>query len=400
MTHVSGVSGALLRSSIVTFRIEDRAHQMNKNVNLREAQSEDIPGIWSVCSGLIDAFNYFTYEDFYEVCLYRWERNPFRSDEVFGWVLEDGDKIVGFLGLIPMKFKIGSRVVPAVAATTWAVDPRYRAHSLLLYKAFLSLGKKSLLLSTTPSPESSKIIERFKMQKIPLPYFDKRFIWFVKAWYPASWWIKKFKHKSVFVRLFLNGLTLFPIAGLLRLLSMKHRKVEFKCEPLPVERVHVFTDEYDDFWHAQKQGYGITAVRTKEFLNWRHIEMPKILGENYVFACRVDGKLRGYIALYRRVNPQKIAYHFKVTDIFYDVKETGVLWNLLNYTYEFVRKNKGNIYEMDGFSRVVMNEAMKQNPFVKTASTWSYWYKAPGGIGDICSVEDWWPSGIDGDRNM
>ncbi len=375
---------------------------MKNPVRLRVAQIEDISRIWPLCFKLIDAFNYFTYEDFYEVCLYRWLKNPFKEKEVFGWVIENGEKdVVGFFGLIPMEVKVGDMILQASAGTTWAVAPQYRAYSLLLYKAFLSWGVKNLILSTTPSPASSRINEQFKMQRIPLPYFDKRFIWFIKTLDTASWWINKFKDKNLFTRFILNDITLFPISALLKIWSLRHRKVEFKCDPLPIERIEVFTDEYDDFWHTNKHNYDITVVRTKDFLNWRHIEMPKILGENYVFACRVNGKLKGYITLHRRINPQKIPYHFKVTDIFYDVTNTDVLYNLINHAFKFAKNNNGNIFEIDDFSLRIINEAMKQNPFVKTAITWSYWYKAPTKeIEDICSTKEWWPSGIDGDRNI
>src|SRR5437879_13038981 len=63
-----------------------------------------------------------------------------------------------------------------------------------------------------------------------------------------------------------TNFTRIPFAGRLGL--------RFRCPRLSVEQVSVFGDEFDELWGSNKHSYGVTAVRDKTSLNWRHQRLP------------------------------------------------------------------------------------------------------------------------------
>lgn len=85
-----------------------------------------------------------------------WDANPFRSQTAErGWVLRtrvDGE-LAGFLGLIPTCYAVEGDPMPAVAPTTWVVDPRHRASAILLGRCLLRLQGRVFIISTTGRKE-------------------------------------------------------------------------------------------------------------------------------------------------------------------------------------------------------------------------------------------------------
>lgn len=372
---------------------------------LREAQLEDMTGIWNLCSRLFDEFRGSSYQDFYDLCIHRWRDNPARAPEhLFGWVLETtGKEIVGFLGLVPMKFKVGDRYVTAASGTTWAIDLPYRSCSFDLYKQYMSWGDGNLLLDTTAGEIANKFHTHLKlgMNKIPLDDFGKTFQWVLK---PEALAARKFKGLAASGRAprFMNNLLAVKLAGFFGYIRFfGNNDIKFACAKLPVERVESFTDEFDRLWEDSKSDYDITMVRDKEFLNWRHIKTPKIVGRSFAFACRDNGRLIGYIAIIKRGYANAGPGHFIVTDIFYPLGRPEVMFNLMNCAFGFAKDKGASTFEVSGFNPVVMERMRSQRPRIFNSSNWTYWYKAPKNeILDRCRKMTWWPSGVDGDLNL
>ncbi len=374
-------------------------------VILREARLEDIPGIWKLCSRLFDEFRGSLYQDFYDLCVHRWRDNPARTlEHVFGWVLETPDKtIAGFLGLVPMRVKIADKYVTAASGTSWAVDWPYRPHSLYLYKQFMSWGDKNLLFDTTAGEIANKFHTHLKlgMNKIPLADFGETFQWILRPEALVERKLKELAAKKKAPRLIYCPPAVKLGAFFGRLRFLRNSRIRFKCAKLPVEPISYFTDEFDRFWEDNKRDYGITIVRNKEFLNWRHIKTPKLAGKSFVFACRDKGHLAGYIAIMKRGYANSMPGHFVVTDIFYPLRRGEVIYNLINHAFSFAKDNGAGVFEISGFNPIIMNETRDQRPRIFHSSNWRYWYKAPTGETlEACRAGAWWPSGVDGDLNL
>jgi hypothetical protein len=91
-----------------------------------------------------------------------WDENPFASAHPCrGWVLREGDQLAGYLGVIPSLYEYGSDArVPALAATSFAIDEGHRHAALAMAAQYQKLGDECLLVDTTPSPQVRAMLKR------------------------------------------------------------------------------------------------------------------------------------------------------------------------------------------------------------------------------------------------
>lgn len=89
-----------------------------------------------------------------------WDDNPFAHVHACrGWVLRDGDRLTGYLGAIPTLYEdAGGNPVPALIATSWAVEEAHRNAALPMGMMLQRQGRALTMVDTTPSPEVQKLL--------------------------------------------------------------------------------------------------------------------------------------------------------------------------------------------------------------------------------------------------
>ena len=96
-----------------------------------------------------------------------WEDNPaFHPAWERGWVIDDGEKLVGFLGSVPRRMAVDGQVALSANATTWWVAPEHRKQSLSLLSRFTA-QKAAGHFNTTGSATTNKLMEAFGY--VPFP---------------------------------------------------------------------------------------------------------------------------------------------------------------------------------------------------------------------------------------
>ena len=372
---------------------------MKEGVELRVASLDDMRQIWRLCSRHFGEYRGSTAEEFESLCHHRWLNNPARTDaHVLGWVLENEDRrIVGFLGSVPQRFKIGERIEYGASGTSWCVDPPYRACSLELYKKNLAWGDRHFLLDTTAGKLASRLHQTLKlgMRPIPVSQFGQRFFWVMKPHRLLDWRIKK------------GRLLKFPVffhmlSGVLYLRFIRNRKLHFKTKLLRVTAMDDFTDEFEAFWENNKQDFPVTLVRDKAFLKWRYQDVPVLGGRFFTFCCREnDGKLMGYVVVHHKGYRNRKEGHYLSADLFYQRDRQDVFLNLMNAAFQFVKNQGGAVLEISGFHSEVMRVLRRQRPWIRKFPEPPYWYKAENNVfTGIGQSEAWWPSAVDGDLNI
>lgn len=374
-------------------------------VTLREARFDenDLREIWDLQRRLFVRNQSCSLTDFVRMCRHKWLDNPARTpDHVLGWVLESAkDGIVGFVGLVPVRMKIGSKELVGASGTMFVVSPAYRAYSLSLYKRFLGWGERHFLVDTASNKVGNKL-NALGMTKIPVANFDHYFYWPIRPEVAVKWRLDNSAWRN-----WLSLAARAPFSWLLKAVARVrfagHRRLRFPGATLPVESVKEFTDEFTQFWEDHKNEYGITMVRDRTYLQWRHLEAPPISGTTHVFACRDHGCLRGYLAMLE-LNPEEglcSPGRFRVTDVFYDRSRPDALYSLMNHAFEFATARGCSVFEVAGVSRELADMLQAQRPYARQAESWTYWYKAPTQeLAEACQREVWWPSGSDGDANF
>ena len=111
----------------------------DKKIIIREVLKKDLPLLADYLSEV--ALPKYSSEKYIRRFNFWWLKNPaFSKDDSYGWIIVDNFKkkqIKGFLGNIPVDYKIDGKVYHTVSASTWVVDPEYRKYSIYLYFSYL-----------------------------------------------------------------------------------------------------------------------------------------------------------------------------------------------------------------------------------------------------------------------
>ena len=112
---------------------------------------------------LIEAFGIesVSREDWVQLLSKHW----FPDHNHFGYVLKEGDQVVGFLGAFFSERNIGGKQFSFCNLFCWQVLEDYRKESLLLLRPVLNVPDM-IITSLTPSEVASVIFERFKFKKL------------------------------------------------------------------------------------------------------------------------------------------------------------------------------------------------------------------------------------------
>ncbi len=384
---------------------ELRTEGVDAEIGLREAQwnAADLQGIWGLSRQAFPLFRLCSFQEFFDLWQHRWIENPARTAEhVFGWVLESGQEgIVGYLGLVPVRFKIGDQEVVGGTPHSWAVKRAHATQGLNLYKQMVAWGDRHLLIQSTAGAVVSNLNSRinFGFQKIPVQGFDRRFLWLIRPEIPALWKLQQSPDTAWCARAPVGR---WLVTAAARGRYFRHRRIDFKTAGLPVEPVAEFTDEFAQLWEEIKDQYGVTTVRDLAFLRWRHLKVPPVFRTTHVLACRERGRLRGYLALTEPLRSDGYSPNrWQVTDLFYDRTRPDVCASLMNRAFALAQSRGCALFEVSQVGRELAALMESQHPLVKQAETWNYWYKAPSPeLTDLCQREVWWPSGVDGDSNL
>jgi hypothetical protein len=96
------------------------------------------------------------------------------QNDHFGWVLVDGDDIVGFVSTILSERTIRGEAVRLCNTSSWIVKPKYRAHSLALHANVIA-DKSVTVTNLSPTAQVLKLLEKMgftlmdKSERIILP---------------------------------------------------------------------------------------------------------------------------------------------------------------------------------------------------------------------------------------
>jgi acetoacetyl-CoA synthetase len=101
------------------------------------------------------------------------------QNDHFGWVLVDGDNVVGFVSTILSERTIRGETVRLCNTSSWIVKPEYRAHSLALHAKVIA-DKSITVTNLSPTAHVLKLLEKLgfslmdKSERIILPVVTAR----------------------------------------------------------------------------------------------------------------------------------------------------------------------------------------------------------------------------------
>ncbi|MEM7417564.1 MAG: hypothetical protein AAF389_18895 [Gemmatimonadota bacterium] len=226
-----------------------------------------------------------------------WDRNPAASKVPHGWVLEADGRIVGFLGLIPVRFQLQGESTVAFSGTTWRVCEEHRAHSLRLMYAAIQGTEDHVLFNSTPIPQVRPILQRLGFSLIPRDLSSAEHM-------PAGLLLA---NPSSAIARRLGGSV--PARALSTVAGpwvgwYQGAKLRFSGrDRFEVERIDSVGDEFDRLWERDRARWPTTMDRSRASLDW-YCNAPG--GDKVLVAVRRDGELVGSVIYWLRGEDRRL----------------------------------------------------------------------------------------------
>jgi hypothetical protein len=145
-------------------------------ITLREVEDRDIPPL---AEFLPKGFAHTNTEFWLRRFDLWWTQNPAWTPRIpRGWVLDDGTKLVGFIGNIPVTFLVRGEKRIGAASSSWYVDPSVRGlYSIRLFNEFMKQKSASLFLFKAEEEYVMNFLTKYKFEEYILPASQKEYVY-------------------------------------------------------------------------------------------------------------------------------------------------------------------------------------------------------------------------------
>ena len=237
-------------------------------------------------------------ETFFE---WQYRCNPYVEDYAF-FLLEQDEKLYGYIGLVPLDYKIGGQTVRLNMYANLLVDEHVRGFGLgtLLIKRAMQEGSPAAISGYTPKS---------------FPIYQKLGDWMALGNF--------YRYVHVFNSEAVKKL-LPPDIAKQGVILNKGSEGDYgeESRELVFESITTFDASFDEFWNRVRNRYAITVKRTRAYMSWRYADHPYLKYEMRL--AKKDDQTVGCV-VYRveRVNDFSIA---RIVDFVSDEQaEVGVL---------------------------------------------------------------------------
>ena len=199
---------------------------------------------------------------------WEFERNPNQRDDLpFTWLLEDGPRVVGNFGMIPVQVKIGEQTAQAYDGIDLCLHPEYQGQGLAnpLADAFMDSAHGQFPFVTAPVPVTTHLLVQ-------------------------------------------RGGTLIG-GGTEEILWIYESGVgnaESRVPNRRVAEIRGFDESHDELWRRVSPAYPLLIVRDSRYLNWRYRDYPG--GRPVLLESRDDAGVLGGFAVFQSDRAEDRAY--------------------------------------------------------------------------------------------
>jgi GNAT superfamily N-acetyltransferase len=264
---------------------------------------------------------------------WRYKENPAGIGKIV--LADDGGKTVGHGALIPIKMKVGTEIVTAYISADSVTHPGYRRQGI-----FETLDREKRVEA---AKDGNYIAYRFP-NKVSYQGAMK------SGWSEVcrlKTFIKPLKLENPLKIYFSNRFLrkFFAAIGNFIIFVLYRTKKPPKVSGLTIGRISSFDDRINDLWRKVSNDHDIMVVRSKEYLNWKYIEMPD---NNFViYGAEKEGQISGYIILTYIKQPQGFIMGH-ISELIAPLGEKEVIHCLISKAIEYFRDENVDciLYEM------------------------------------------------------
>jgi len=299
-----------------------------------------------------------------------WRNSPVyqqHSDWPIGWVVENGQEIVGFLGNIPLKYYFKGRQILASGLHAFALDSAHRGLGLVLLDGLIgSAPAVEYFVGSTANANSSKVLDRLGIGRMP-----------VGDWESSSFWITNY---DGFV---CSALSKRGWPALLSGVASPALKVYDKVlkNPWPYQRLALiqqttFGESFDGFWQELLEARSVLflANRSSETLNW-HFRHSLALGRAWVVTHEVNSRIIAYGVFQRQDYEEVGLQRIRLVD-YQALPGTGdTLTSILAWGLNECRAQGIHMLEAFGFHPEKQQIIDRLAPHRRKLTAWTYFHK-------------------------
>lgn len=333
-----------------------------------------------------------------------WVNNPIKYPHVpIGWILEEQGKIVGFLGNVTRRYILEDKIIKAVAARGWVVEPEFRNMTFLLLAKYLNQKNVDILLNSSSNDTAYSVFIKMGSQKIPLDVYGSLLFWITNG---KDFFISVAAYLNIprFLRTAL-GLTgaLFTSVPLMYVdfkMRKKLKSLNNRYELNIIEPTMIGVD-FDMLWQAKKNEKDLfLADRTAELLKWH---FSKKSYNTSIICCYEQGKLVGYLALAKMQNGKTDFLRHVIIDLIALNDAETIIEFLLAAAYNFSRSENTVVLELLGFPDLIRKVVSKMKPLKRKSFPTPFTFKLVNKQLPKEKFENknnWYPSLFDGDSSL
>lgn len=333
-----------------------------------------------------------------------WESNPIyqqlEGKWPIGWVLQAGNKVVGYVGNIPARYEWKGRRLTAACGHSWVVAPAYSAYSILLLHEYLRQENVALCISTTAGPTSYKAHLALGAKPVPTGLWDRSAVWITKYTGFVASWLERKKWP-------LAEVMSYPIsAALYTRDAFRQSSVRRKHSAngsIEIESCEYFDERFDAFWQElQTENHGkLLAERSRPVLDW-HFRYALRDGKMWIATISEGSSLCAY-AIFKRVSNatdevQRVAF----IDFQSKADKATCFYAVLDWALERCARRGIHLLETVGLCPNGIGDVSGLAPYTIRQEIWPYLYKIldPSLIEPLSNPAVWTPSLFDGDATL
>lgn len=324
-----------------------------------------------------------------------WRANPACvRDWPIGWVLEDSaGRIVGSIGNIPAEYHLHGRRYLAATLIGWAVDPQYRAFSLMLVAHARQHPGAALQMVTTAGPMTQAVFTKLGWRRVPVGVWDQSAFWITQYSGALEAYLRKKFPSRAFASAF--------IAPLQAVDSLRRERV-FKID-CDLEWSAGFDETFDPFWCEilARHPARFLASRTADTIRW-HFHYFLERNQIWILAARRAGRLAGYAIFQRKDSPSSGIARTMLIDFQTLDPNEALPSAMLTHAFERCRGENIHVLENLGCWMQALYPLEVRTSRRRILKSWCYFYQAKDpDLGKMLADPSvWHPTLYDGDASL
>ncbi len=267
-----------------------------------------------------------------------YKNNPYIKESYFLpiWIALDEDKIVGMSTLMLQEFCVEGNKIFGAWCSDLRILPDYRRMGIATQLERLR-QKNTNVFSVTSSNISIELKKKIGYSSkiafnklILLKKFDQ-----VKIYDDFSRYIRINQNKLLYN--IGKNLCIGKIISkiIVSAFWLKRKKIEKtkSISNVVFKKVNRFSNEVDRLWEQIRNNYGLTAIRDKNYLNWKYSDQPHMNYEKYI--VQVKNEIKGVLIL-RKTNKVGI-----ISEI-YNIGNNFLIDKMINFAIKTLSESKVN----------------------------------------------------------